>query len=103
MVCVSVEISEGIFTRLVRILAKLSSGRNYVGQLTRDFGMSGPLLHMHLKRLEAAGLVSNRMEVSDDGKAMNYYELRPLDLRLTPELIAGAVPTLALERGAVML
>lgn len=84
----------------LRIVARLSSGRNYVSQLARELGMSRPLLHMHLKRLEAAGLVSNKLEVSDDGKAMNYYELRPLDLRLTPQLIAEAARTLATERVA---
>lgn len=78
----------------LRIVAALTGGRNYVSQLARDLRMSRPLLHMHLKRLEAAGLVSSELEVSEDGKAMNFYELKPLDLRLTPELIAEAVRTL---------
>jgi DNA-binding transcriptional ArsR family regulator len=42
----------------LRIVAALASGRNYVSQLAREMGMSRPLLHMHLQRLEAAGLVS---------------------------------------------
>lgn len=84
----------------MRAVAALSGGRNYVSQLARELGMSRPLLHMHLKRLEAAGLVSSKLEVSDDGKAMNYYELRPLDLRLTPELIAEAARTLTTQRAA---
>ena len=84
----------------LRIVAALSSGRNYVSQLARELGVSRPLIHMHLRRLEAAGLVSSELEVSDDGKAMNYYELRPLDLRLTPELIAGAARTLTTESAA---
>jgi hypothetical protein len=68
-------------------------------ELARDLGLSRLLLHMPLKRWEAAGLVPNKLEVSDDGKAMNYFELRPPGLRLTPGLTAGAVPTLASERG----
>jgi ArsR family transcriptional regulator, zinc-responsive transcriptional repressor len=84
----------------LRIVAALTSGRNYVSQLARELGVSRPLIHMHLRRLEAAGLVSSEMEVSDDGKAMNYYELRPLDLLLTPELIAEAARTLTTESAA---
>lgn len=84
----------------LRVVATLTSGRNYVSQLARELGMSRPLLHMHLKRLEAAGLVSSKLEVSEDGKAMNYYELEPLDLRLTPELIAEAARTLTTPRAA---
>ena len=84
----------------LRIVAALTTGRNYVSQLARELGMSRPLLHMHLQRLEAAGLVSSKLEVSADGKAMNYYELAPLDLRLTPRLIAEATRTLATERAA---
>jgi len=55
---------------------------------------------MHLKRLEAAGIVSSELEVSEDGKAMNFYEVRPIDLELTPELIAEAVRTLTDGRDA---
>ena len=79
----------------LRIVAALATGRNYVSQLARDMGMSRPLLHMHLQRLEAAGLVSGHHEVSEDGKAMRYIEVRPLVLRLTPELIAVATQTLS--------
>ncbi len=84
----------------LRIVAALTAGRNYVSQLARELGMSRPLLHMHLQRLQTAGLVSSKLEVSEDGKAMNYYELGPLDLRLTPRLIAEATRTLGTERAA---
>ena len=84
----------------LRIVAALTAGRNYVSQLARELGMSRPLLHMHLQRLQTAGLVSSKLEVSEDGKAMNYYELGPLDLRLTPRLIAQAARTLTTGRVA---
>ncbi len=83
----------------LRIVAALTGGRDYVSQLARELRMSRPLLHMHLKRLEAAGIVSSELEVSGEGKAMNFYALRPLDLRLTPELIAVAARTLSDGRG----
>lgn len=82
----------------LRILSALAGGRNYVSQLAREIGMSRPLLHMHLQRLEAAGLVSGTLELSEDGKAMKYFEVAPFALRLTPETIAEAARTLTGER-----
>lgn len=79
----------------LRILARLSEGRNYVSQLAREIGMSRPLLHMHLKKLEAAGLIVGSMEVSDDGKAMKYYDIAPFTIHLTPEVIAEMAATLS--------
>lgn len=78
----------------LRILAELSKGRQYVSELARRLGMSRPLLHMHLKRLEAARLVSGELELSGDGKAMKYFEAAPFALHLTPELITTAAATL---------
>jgi DNA-binding transcriptional ArsR family regulator len=53
----------------LRILATLAGGSVHVSQLARDMGLSRPLVHMHLRRLEAAGLVSGRLELSNVGKA----------------------------------
>lgn len=78
----------------LRILGALAAGRQYVSQLAREIGMSRPLLHMHLQRLEAAGLVSGTLELSDDGKAMKYFEVTPFALTLTPEVIARAATSL---------
>lgn len=78
----------------LRILAALAGGREYVSRLAREIGMSRPLLHMHLKRLEAAGLVSGELELSQEGKAMKYYEVTPFALTLTPEVISAAARTL---------
>jgi ArsR family transcriptional regulator len=78
----------------VQILARLSGGRDYVSRLAREIGISRPLLHMHLQRLEAAGLVAGTLEVSDDGKAMKFYEVTEFDVRLTPESITEASRTL---------
>lgn len=81
----------------LRVLAALSGGRNYVSRLAREIGMSRPLLHMHLQRLEAARLVSGTLELSEDGKAMKYFEVAPFALHLTPTTIAEAVQTLTAE------
>jgi hypothetical protein len=61
--------------------------------------MSRPLLHMHLQRLEAAGLVTGTLEVSKDGKAMKYYDVEPFALVLSPASIAAAAGTLPADDG----
>lgn len=79
----------------LRIIAALASGgRNYISQLARDLGISRPLLHLHLQKLEHAGLVTSQLELSHDGKALNYFEASPFELRLTPASIAAAASSL---------
>ncbi len=79
----------------LRIVAALNlGGRNYISQLAREIGISRPLLHLHLQKLEDAGLVSSRLELSQDGKALNYLEVTGFDVALTPASISHAVGTL---------
>ena len=82
----------------LRIIEKLVGKRTYVSQLAREMGMSRPLLYMHLKRMESAGLVVSKLELSEDGKAMNYFEMAPFTLNLNPERIAEAAKTLTLKK-----
>ena len=80
----------------LRILAALqANGRTYVSQLARDMGISRPLLHLHLQKLEAAGLVSSKLELSADGKALNFFEVTDFGIELTPAVITKAASTLA--------
>jgi DNA-binding transcriptional ArsR family regulator len=82
----------------LRIIAALQAGgRNYVSQLAREIGISRPLLHLHLKKLEQAGLVSSQFELSQDGKALNFFEVNSFQLDLTPAAIAEAVKTLTTQ------
>jgi ArsR family transcriptional regulator len=78
----------------LRIVANLAGGRDYVSQLAREMGVSRPLLHMHLQRLEAAGLIVGNLELSEDGKAMKYYEVTDFNLQLTASAMAEAAKTL---------
>ena len=80
----------------MRIVAELKGGRNYVSELARVVGLSRPLLQMHLSKLEGAGLVKSRLELSSDGKAMKFYELLPFTLTLTPAAISDAAATIRL-------
>lgn len=78
----------------LRVVAALARERNYVSQMARDLDISRALLQVHLRKLEAAGLVSSVIEVSEDGKAMKFYDVTPFALRLTPETIMAAARTL---------
>lgn len=82
----------------MRIVAALTERRNYVSALAREIGMGRPLLHMHLKLLEAAGLVIGSLEAGEDGKSMKYFEVAPFLYELTPHLFARAVRTLSETR-----
>jgi len=78
----------------LRVVAALAEERNYVSQLARELGISRALLQVHLRKLEAAGLISAAIEVSGDGKAMKFYDVTPFALRLTPDTIMVAARTL---------
>ena len=78
----------------LRIVARLAGGRDYVSHLAREIGVSRPLLHMHLQRLEAAGLIVGHLELSEDGKAMKFYEVADFDVHLTASTLAEAAQTL---------
>jgi ArsR family transcriptional regulator len=78
----------------LRIVATLAGGRDYVSHLAREIGVSRPLLHMHLQRLETAGLIVGSLELSPDGKAMKFYDVADFDLHLTAAVLAEAAGTL---------
>ena len=62
--------------------------------MAREIGISRPLLHLHLQKLEDAGLVVSQLELSSDGKALNFFDLTDFAVQLTPEAIAAAAATL---------
>jgi DNA-binding transcriptional ArsR family regulator len=80
--------------RLRVVSALAGGGRNYVSALAREIGISRPLLHLHLQKLEEAGLVTSKLELSEDGKALNYFEVTDFAFHLTPAAVADAAKTL---------
>jgi predicted transcriptional regulator len=84
----------------LRIIAALHAGRQYVSELARQLGLSRPLLYLHLDRLERAGFLVGSLELSQDGKAMKYYELKPFALKLDAPTIAAAVRRAGPQAGA---
>jgi predicted transcriptional regulator len=81
----------------LRVVAALAQRRNYVSQLARELDISRALLQVHLRKLVAAGLVSATIEVSEDGKAMKFYEVTPFAVQLTPKTIMAAARSLGTE------
>jgi len=79
----------------LRVIAALAGGgRNYVSQLAREIGISRPLLHLHLQKLQDAGLVVSKLELSQDGKALNFFQVAEFAFHLTPASLADAGKTL---------
>ncbi len=80
----------------LRIVAVLQTGgRKYVSQLARELQISRPLLHLHLQKLQEAGLVGSQLELSADGNALNYFQVVNFDLRIDPAAISQAIKSLS--------
>lgn len=80
----------------LRIVAALAAnGRTYVSQLARELGISRPLMHLHLRKLEEGGLVTSKYELSPDGKALNFFEVTDFAIELTPAAITAAAASLS--------
>lgn len=74
----------------VRVLAALAHGPCYVSELARTVGISRPLLQVHLRKLQAAGLVTSHLELSEEGRAMHYFELVEFHYELSPASVGAA-------------
>lgn len=81
----------------IRILGILSRERQYVSELARRLNISRPLLYMHLRKLEEAGLVTGSAEISSSGKANKYFQAVPFSLALDSALIASLEESIPLQ------
>ncbi|MHA6667630.1 ArsR/SmtB family transcription factor [Homoserinimonas sp. A447] len=75
----------------MRIIAMLVGERLHVSELARQVGMSRALLYMHLTKLEEAGFVTGHLELSEDGKALKFFEVVPFALTIDATTIVTAV------------
>lgn len=82
----------------LKIIGLLQDRRIHVSLLAREMQISRPLLYLHLKRLENAGLVEGHIELSDTGKAMKYYEVIPFHLSLDQQSVAKAAATVTVKK-----
>ena len=81
----------------IKILGLLSKERQYVSELARMLNISRPLLYMHLKKLELAGLVISHAEISSDGKATKYYDCLNFEITVNPSLLSVLSETIKIE------
>lgn len=81
----------------VKIVGILAEERQYVSELARIINISRPLLYMHLKKLEAAGIIKGHHEISESGKATKYFELNQFEIYLTPELLTELSKTIPIS------
>lgn len=75
----------------LRILANLATETVHVSELARRLGMSRALLYMHLSKLEEAGYLAGRLELSEDGKALKIFDIVPFSVTVDQEVIIAAV------------
>ncbi|QES47097.1 transcriptional regulator [Streptomyces venezuelae] len=78
------------------VVSGVQPASSNVSQLARELGISRALLQVHLRKLESAGLVSSTLELSEDGKAMKYYEVVPFALNLTPGSLIALAETITI-------
>jgi len=81
----------------LRILGILFRGRQYVSELARQLNISRPLLYMHLRKLEDAGLVEGSAEISPSGKATKFFQCTDFHVELDMRMIAAIAGTIPID------
>lgn len=73
------------------IVAELAGGEVHISELARRVNMSRALLYMHLAKLEAAGFVTTRLTLSEEGTALKLVALQPFSYVLDADAVVSAV------------
>ena len=69
----------------LQILVLLSERPRYAYELARELCISYPLVHLHLRALERAGLIVSEYEVAEGGKLRRYYRVKDFRIEISPE------------------
>jgi CRISPR locus-related DNA-binding protein len=79
-------------TYSLKVLSTLSRGERYVSELAAEVGISRPLLYLHLKKLENAGLVESEVRHFDTPPyTKKYYKAKDFELSLSLDVIRRIV------------
>lgn len=66
------------------IMAVLADGERYGSELAKEVGISRPLLYLHLKKLENAGLVESEIRHFEEPPyTKKFYKAKNFELSLT--------------------
>jgi DNA-binding transcriptional ArsR family regulator len=75
----------------MRILSHIVDEPLHVSELARRVEMSRALLYMHLAKLEEAGFVTGHHELTEDGKALKFFQAVPFAKTLDLATLVAAV------------
>lgn len=68
----------------LNIMAVLAGGECYVSELAKNVGISRPLLYLHLKKLENAGLVESEIRHFEEPPyTKKFYKAKNFELVLS--------------------
>lgn len=68
----------------LKIMAILASGECFVSELAKMVGISRPLLYLHLKKLENAGLVESELRHFEEPPyTKKFYKAKDFELKLS--------------------
>ena len=68
----------------LKIMSKLAEGECYVSELAKAVGISRPLLYLHLKKLENAGLVESEIRHFEEPPyTKKFYKAKNFELVLS--------------------
>ncbi len=75
----------------LQILVLLAEKPRYAYELAQKLGISYPLVHLHLRALERAGLVVSEYEVTEGGKLRRYYRIKNFRIEISPESLKSMI------------
>lgn len=84
----------------MRILATIAEAPLHVSEIARRMEMSRALLYMHLAKLEEAGFVTGRHELTEDGKALKFFTAVQFSSTLDLAVLVAAVTASSKESSA---
>lgn len=76
------------------IMAVLARSECYVSELAKEVGISRPLLYLHLKKLENAGLVESEIRHFEEPPyTKKFYKAKDFQLTLSLSMIKELIKT----------
>ena len=77
--------------KIVALLAR-ENRVMYLNEIANSLGINRALAKVHLKKLEAAGIVKSKVVLDEErGKALRFYELVPFNIHLSPDVLKEVV------------